>query len=291
MTTTRYLAPVSIAEACAALRSENGGARPLAGGTDLLVQTRAGVLNPQLVVDLKRLPLRFIVAEPGKLRIGALATHSDLVRHPALRPELEALRCAARWVGGPALRNRGTVGGNIVNASPAADTVPALIAADAEAIVAGPEERAIPLEQFFTGYRQTVLRPGELLSEVRVPRQPEVSRSVFVKIGNRGAMIIASVCLAASLRVTPGGVVAGASLCYGSVAPTPVRLREVEAMLIGRPLDALDLEGAARAAAESISPISDTRASLEHRVRLVAVHTRRTLAALRDELSEVIAAS
>lgn len=287
----RYLVPGSLEEACAALESASGGARVLAGGTDLLVQKRAGIVHPELIVDVKRLALRYIVSEPGQLRIGALTTHSDLASHPSLRPELEGLRQAARWVGGPALRNRGTVGGNIVNASPAADTVPALIAADAEAVLARPDERVIPLEEFFTGYRQTVLWPGEILAEVRLPRSPEISRSVFVKIGNRRSMIIASVCLAAALRVDTSGVVIGVSLCYGSVAPTPVRLREVEAMLIGSPVDAMDLEGAGEAAAESVAPISDSRASATHRLRLVAVHTRRALSALRDELSRALASA
>ncbi len=289
MTAVRYFAPETLAETHALIAEHGSDAKPLAGGTDLLVQVRARRVAPRVIVDLKRLPLRYVIVEPTQLRIGALATHSDLAAHPTVRSELAALASAAACVGGPALRNRGTLGGNVVNASPAADAVPPLLADDAHALAQGPRgERAIPFVELFTGYRETALAADELLTEVRVPRMSHASSSTFVKTGNRAAMIIASVNIACRLSVVGDGRVTAARLCCGSVAPTAIRIAEAERMLVGSSLDTLDLDGAARAAAEAVAPISDTRASATHRVRLIAVHTRRALASVRDELKEIL---
>jgi CO/xanthine dehydrogenase FAD-binding subunit len=289
MTSFRYLAPDTVAEAQTAIAEHGPDAKPLAGGTDLLVLIRAGRIRPRMIVDLKRLPLRYVKAEQGQLRIGALATHADLASHPTVRAEFAALASAARVVGGPALRNRATVGGNVVNASPAADAVAPLFADDARAIVAGlGGEREVPFAALFTGYRDTALAADELLTEIRIPRVADASSSRFVKAGNRAAMIIATVNIACRLTVGRDGRVTDARLCYGSVAPTALRIRDAERVLIGSSLDELDAEIAAQLAAETVAPISDTRASATHRVRLVRVHTRRALESIRDELKEAV---
>lgn len=290
MTCFGYLAPETLAEAHAVIADNFPAAKPVAGGTDLLVQIRSGRVKPRLLVDLKHLPFRYITTEAGQVRIGALATHADVAWHPVVRSEFAALARASRFVGGPALRNRATVGGNVVNASPAADAVAPLFADDAQAIVHGRRgERQIPFSALFTSYRQTALQPDDILTEIRLPRPDTASSSSFVKTGNRRAMIIATINIACRLSVGSDGRVTDARLCYGSVAPTVVRVTESERILTGSWLDDLDFDAAAQAAVEAVAPISDTRASAEHRMRLVRVHTRRALESVRDELRKTAA--
>lgn len=290
MTCFGYLAPQTLAEAHALIADNIPAAKPMAGGTDLFVQIRSGSVKPGLLVDLKRLPLRYITLEPGQLRIGALATHADLASHPVVRSEFAALASASRFVGGPPLRNRATVGGNVVNASPAADAVAPLLADDARAIVHGHEgERQIPFSALFTGYRQTALQPDDILTEIRLPRPNTASSSRFVKTGNRRAMIIATINIACRISVASDGRVRDARLCYGSVAPIALRATEAERVLTETGLDGLDIDAAVQAAVEAVAPISDTRSSAEHRVRLVRVHTRRVLESVRDELRGTVA--
>jgi CO/xanthine dehydrogenase FAD-binding subunit len=273
-----YAAPATLNEAVNLLAAEPS-ARPIAGGTDLLPRLRAGVIAPALLVDLRRLPLREIAATPGALRIGASATHAQLAASDALRGAFPALSAACRVVGGPPVRSRGTVGGNLANASPAADTAPPLLAYDARVVVAGIEgERIFPLRDFFLAPGRTTLAPGDILTEIRLPWPAPRTAAVYLKLGRRQAMAVAVVGVAVRLTLSAAGVVTSARIALGSVAPVPLRAIAAEELLVGRDISGdADLSVAAQLAAAACSPISDLRAAADYRRRMVEVFTRRAL--------------
>jgi CO/xanthine dehydrogenase FAD-binding subunit len=274
----RYIAPTTLDEAVRILTAEPD-ARAIAGGTDLLPRLRAGAVAPDLLVDLRRLPLREIVASPDALHIGACATHTQVAASAAIRSAFPALAEACRAVGGPPVRNRGTIGGNLANASPAADTAPPLLAYDAQVVIAGVQgEHVLPLSEFFTGPGRTALAQGELLVDVRLPWPSARTAAAYLKLGRRQAMAVAVVGVAARLTVTADGRVEVARLALGSAAPVPLRAVAAEALLLGRRLPAdPDFREAALAAAAACAPISDLRAGAAYRRRMVEVLARRAL--------------
>jgi CO/xanthine dehydrogenase FAD-binding subunit len=275
----RYTAPATLHEAVTILAAEPG-ARPIAGGTDLLPRLRAGVVAPDLLVDLRRLPLREVTAGPDALRIGACATHALLAASETVRGAFPALAQACRSVGGPPIRNRGTIGGNLANASPAADSAPPLLAYDAQMVIAGiGGERVVPLEGFFLGPGCTALAPGELITEIRLPWPGPRTAAVSLKLGRRRAMAVAVAGVAVRLTLAGAGEVAVARIALGSVAPVPLRATAAEGLLADLPISACcDFSAAAQAAAAACAPISDLRAGAAHRRRMVEVLTRRALA-------------
>lgn len=284
-----YLAPQTLAEALDTLEKHPQGVQLIAGGTDLVPQMRSRAVQPELLVDLRLLGLEGIELTEDGLRIGARATHTDILESDLLAEHCPALVESAVDIAGPPIRNRGTVGGNLVNASPAADLAPPLLVYDAQAILASSRgERSVPLEEFFTGPGQTVLSNDEILTEIHLPAAASNSSSKFIKLGKRKAMAVAVVSVAARLALDDSGSISLARIALGSVAPIPMRAFKAEQTLAGQsPSIELFAEAGQIASSES-SPISDIRASGAYRRKMVAVLTRRALAAAWERLGEEI---
>jgi aerobic carbon-monoxide dehydrogenase medium subunit len=273
------LRPESVTQATALLGRYGEQARLIAGGTDLLIALKEGLERPAVVVSLGAISdLSYIAYDDAQgLRIGAATTVREVEQSPVVRAKYPVLAGAARVLASIQIRNLATVAGNICRASPSADTPPALLVMDARVVAVGPSgERVIPLDRFFTGPGQTVLRPDELLVEIQAPPPLPNSAAVYVKHSPRRAMDLAVVGVAVLLALEDGRC-SDARIALGAVAPTPRRVRAAEETLRGRQLTAERLEDAARAAAEESSPISDVRGSAKYRRRMVHVLTRRAL--------------
>jgi carbon-monoxide dehydrogenase medium subunit len=264
---------------CLQLLSRYGAeAKLVAGGTDLLPQIKNGLLKPACVVDLSGVAeLNTLSADAGALHIGAAVSARTLEHSSALADGFKAIADAAGVVGSVQVRNLATVGGNICNAAPSADLAPPLIALGGVAVIAGPGgRREVSLDDFFTGVRRTVLGPGELLVEIRVPTPAPGTGGSYIRHTPRRELDIAVVGVASVVTVA-NGTCTSARIVLGAVAPTPVRASEAEAALIGKPLSAENIERAAELAVGAARPISDQRGSAEFRRHLVRVLTRRTL--------------
>ena len=258
----RLIAARSIDEAVAAVTA---GAVPLAGGTDLLVGWDQQPDHPAAVCDLGRLDeLRGIDLAAGRVRLGALVTHAEVARHPLLRAQATLLAEAASSVGAVQVRARGTVGGNVANASPAGDVLTALWAYDTLVELCGPSGlRTLPLHDFVRGPRQTARAQDEIVTALSFPLGAG-ERSGYEKLGLRAAQAIAVVCLAVRLRPEEG-VVQHAAFALGSVGPTPLRAVQAEEVLRGRRLDRRAVADVAAALAAQSRPIDDVRASADYR--------------------------
>jgi CO/xanthine dehydrogenase FAD-binding subunit len=255
-------------------------ARALSGGTDLAVAMRHGKLGPGLIVDLKGVAEMAprIERRDGFVEISANTVMTDIERHPHLQAIFPALVEAAQVVGSVQIRNRATLAGNLANASPAADTPPALLAHAAEVSITGSEgTRVIPVDDLLVGYRTTALAPTELITAVRLPEPPGEAGSAFLKLGVRRAMEISVVCVAASLSLGPDGSIIAAGVGLGSVAPTAIRPRSAEAVLVGNHPTPDVFAGAGAAAGDEASPIDDLRGGAEYRRAMVPVLVRRAL--------------
>ena len=251
----------------------HGSWRPVAGGTDLLVQIAGGTGKPpDRVLDLASLDeLRGIAIRDEALVIGSLTTYTELRRSDACRVHAPALVEAAATIGAAQIQNRGTLGGNIANASPAGDTLPVLLATDAMFDLGGPRgERSVPADAFWLGYRQTALAPDELILRVRIPVAPgRVVR--FRKIGTRRAQAISKVVMALAWRPEPrGGAWRTVRLALGSVAATPVRAATTEASLEGSVPDRATADRAAATLSAELEPIDDVRSTAEYRRAVAA---------------------
>ncbi len=266
--TMTWTSPRTPAEAVRALAADPK-ALALAGGTDLMVVWNMGLLNGRAVVDLSRVtPWRAIRAAKGGLLIGSLATHAEILRHPVVRKHFPLLAAACATVGAAQIQNRGTLGGNLANASPAGDTFPALAVYEAVVNCVGPDgRRALALPEFFAGVKKTHLKPGELVESVFLPFPPKPpTRAEFRKVGTRAAQAISKTMFAGALWLERGGVVADVRLSFGSLAPTVRRLRAAEAFLKGRKLDAAAAEEAAKHLDADVSPIDDIRSTRDYRL-------------------------
>jgi CO/xanthine dehydrogenase FAD-binding subunit len=252
----QLLEPRTVKEALIMLRDE-GPLTPLAGCTDIYVNLNFGTLSSQRFLDLSSLQsLRRITLRGKTLSIGALTTYTDLIRSPLIRRRLPILAAAAREVGGVQIQNRGTIGGNIVNASPAGDTLPVLAVAEARLVLqSAASTRRVPFLSFYTGYRASVLKPDELLVSVEIP--PVSGRQWFRKVGTRAAQAISKVVMAAVRADTP-------RIALGSVAPTVVRLPDTEKHLASGG----SISEAKTILAREIAPIDDLRSSAEYRRRV-----------------------
>jgi carbon-monoxide dehydrogenase medium subunit len=271
-----YLAPRSLEEALhmLSLRPE---AVPLAGGTDLLVQVKEGQRRVEALLSLKRVPEVHRYTCNGQLALGAAVTVGQIAADPQVERHYTALALGAGLIGSVQIRNVATVGGNLCNAAPSADTAPPLLVLGAQAVIAGPQgERTLPLESFL-GPGQTVLQRGELLKEIIVPGPAECSGSFYLRHTPRARMDIAVVGVAAAITLGDGDVIVEARLALGAVAPVPLRALRAEALLPGHVLDDELLRAAGAAAAQEAQPIDDLRASAEYRRYLVDVLTRRSL--------------
>jgi OHCU decarboxylase len=260
------VAPGNLHAIVSLLAKEPGVWLPIAGGTDVMVQYAAGKLPARKLVSIWNLPeLRGIEVTSSEVRIGAGCTYTDLRKHEVLGREFPLLSSAARWTGGIANQNRGTIGGNIVNASPAADSLPALLVYDAELIVVSVRgERRLPYVNFHTGYKKMLLARDELVKTVCLPRQFSGYFSHARKVGARNAQAISKVCIAALGRLR-GSVVEDVHIALGSVAPVPLRLTETEQILTGKVIDSDLLLLARRTVAAEVRPIDDIRSTAKYR--------------------------
>jgi len=279
MNAIRYETPRSVAEAVR-LMAADSGARVLAGGTDLLVQFRTGVRQPSAFVDVKRIPeLMSIVIDDQGLRLGAAASAAVIAEHRELRRLWPGLAESVRLIGSMQIQGRGSVGGNLCNASPAADTTCALIVNRALCLIAGPNgERTVPVDSFCVGPGRTVLEPGELLVAVRVPRPAARTADAYLRLIPRTEMDIAVAGAGVSVTLDAAGVCTAARVAIGAVAPTAVRVPEAEQALIGSPLDEGALKRAAAAASSAARPIDDKRGTATYRRTVAGVLTRRAAA-------------
>ena len=289
MTMRRFeLALPTSLDGCLKILAERGGqAKLVAGGTDLLPQMKNGVLRPALVVDLSGVSrVRQIQSNNGRgLCIGAAVTARELEVSAAVRGTYLAIAESAALIGSLQVRNLATVGGNLCNAAPSADMAPPLMALEVEAVIAGPGgERRVPIADFFTGVRTTVLAPDELLVELIVPPPGPHSGGQYQRHTPRRELDIAVVGVASQLTLMDGRC-AKARIALASVAPTPVRALAAERALEGQAVTPETIERAAALAVEAARPISDQRGSAEFRRHLVRVLTRRTLTTARERAS------
>jgi carbon-monoxide dehydrogenase medium subunit len=250
----------------------------LAGGTDLLPQMKNSVVMPKRVIDLSGVArVKILECDAKGLRIGAAVPARQLEQDPRVRDGYAAVAESAALLGSVQVRNLATVGGNICNAAPSADMAPPLVALEAEAVIAGPKgERCLPLSDFFTGVRKTVVGPDELLVEIFVPAPGPHSGGCYIRHTPRRELDIAVVGVASQVTIADG-VCAKARISLAAVAPTPVRATTAEAALEGKPLTPELIERAADLAAQAAKPISDQRGSADFRRHLVRILTRRTL--------------
>jgi CO/xanthine dehydrogenase FAD-binding subunit len=278
------VAPGDLGAVLQLLAAEPGAWMPIAGGTELMVAFSAGHLASPKLVSLWGIPdLRTIEVTPESVAIGAAATFLDLRRNAVISAELPLLAKAASWIGSVANQGRATLGGNLVNGSPAADSSPALLAYDAEIeIISVRGRRRIPYSAFHTGYKRNVLLPDELLYAIRVPRRFAHHAGYLRKVGTRRAMAIAKVALGATAMLE-NGAIREIRLGAASLAPFPTRLWQTEAALLGQSGERETIQSAHRALLGEIKPINDIRSTAEYRRRVAVNLLDEFLLLLRQE--------
>ncbi len=264
----QLVSPQNLGEVLALLAREPGIWKPFAGGTDVMVLLEAGKLAHRNYINIWNLKeLRGIEVVDAQVTFGALTTYTEIQSHPVLRAEFPMLCQAASETGGLAIQNRGTLGGNIANASPAADSPPALLVYDAELeLISTSGSRRVPYHGFHTGYKQMNLQSHELLARIRLPRSTKSLTQYYRKVGTRKAQAISKVCFAATAN-TDRERLADVRIALGSVAPIPIRCVKTEAALRGQPIDQLPELGKA-ALAREILPIDDIRSTANYRIRV-----------------------
>lgn len=278
-----YLAPTSLEEALAVLASRGGEAAVLAGGTDLVPWLRDELVQPRLIVDLKRIPgLADVEVVDDRLQVGCLVTFSDLLAAAVVRDRLPVLTEMAQQVASVGIRNRATLVGNLCSAVPSGDAGPIVLTHDAEVTVRGPSgSRTVPIESWFASPRRTCLAPWEIVTGVSIPLPPACSGAAFARLTRYRGEDLAQASVA--VLVAPGGHV---RVAFAAVGPTPRRARRIERLLAAADLDARTaalppdlVERAVTLVAEEIAPITDVRASERYRLRMSEVMLRRALAA------------
>jgi carbon-monoxide dehydrogenase medium subunit len=284
MSTIRYEAPTTLDQAVR-LFSANPNASLLAGGTDLLVQFRAGLTQPSTFIDLKRIPdLTGITLDGSGLRLGAAVPAWDICRHPDVKRLWPGFVDAVGLIGSAQIQGRATVGGNLCNASPAADTIAALIVDRGQCVIVGPDgERTVTVEEFCAGPGLTVLRPGELLVAVRLPRPAPRTADAYLRLIPRSEMDIAVAGAAVSLTLDARGVCSAARVAIAAVAPKALLVAAAAEALVGSSVDEQALDRAAAASSSAARPIDDKRGTAAYRRTVAGVLTRRaaTIAAAR----------
>jgi|SRR5579871_902919 carbon-monoxide dehydrogenase medium subunit len=285
-----YLQPTNLDETLALLERHAGEARIIAGGTDVLVELQRGVKPTTMLIDITAVSgLKYVREENGIICLGALATHNDALASSAVRSHALPLAQACEQVGAPQIRTRATIAGNLITASPANDTIAPLLALDAEVVLVSSQgERRLPLAQFYTGVRRTVIQPDEVLREIRFAALRENQRGIFLKLGLRQAQAISVINVAAVLTFSDDAQnrISDARVTLGSVAPTVIRARTVERYLIGKRLDTATHERAGELASEDASPIGDVRSSAVYRRETVKALVERALAYIATNAQE-----
>jgi carbon-monoxide dehydrogenase medium subunit len=273
----QYHTPKSLNGALALLADQEN-ANPIIGGTDLMIAMRAGVATPSHLVDLNEIAeLNYIKDEEGYIKIGATATHAQVAASPLVE-KLPALYDAVSRIGSPQIRNRGTITGNICNASPAADSAPPLLVHEAEVVIKSiDEDRIIPIEDLFTGPKMNSVEEDELLTEIRIPIPNGGSASSYKRIGRRKAFTLSVVSAAAYIQMD-GDTCVDAKVAFGSVAMTPIRVSEAEALLKDSKLDEETIKAASDVVYEVVKPITDVRGTAEYRKDMCPVLMKRAVA-------------
>ncbi len=273
----RYEAPETLKAAAKILAGAKGTSRVLAGGTDLLVQMRSGLIEPDLVVDIKKIPeLRKVTLEKGGFRVGAAVSGAELEEHSKFGKVWPGVLEAFELIGSTQIQGRCTMAGNLCNASPAADSVPAMIAAGAVARVVGPKgRRDVPVEKIPSGPGKTTLKKGEFVASIFFPKRPPKSSDAYLRFIPRTEMDIAVVGVGVNLTVNRGGTITDARVSLGAVAPTALVVPAAAKALIGSKLEEEALEKAAAAASAACKPINDKRGTIEYRTKVAGVMLRR----------------
>jgi carbon-monoxide dehydrogenase medium subunit len=274
----RFEVPASAQEAAILLAQAKGKGRVLAGGTDLLVQMRSGRLAPELIVDVKGIDEMVTVRqEQDGWRVGSAVACMDLMRDKGFARDFPGVVDGANWIGSIQVRSRATMGGNLCNASPAADSVPAMIAAGAIASIEGPNgRRELPVQDIPAGPGKTTLAPGELLVSLFFPKLPPRSGTAYIRFTPRTEMDIAVVGVGVSLTLDQKGVCQAARVCLGAVAEKAILVPEAAQALIGSTVDEAALDKMAAAASAAARPITDKRGTKAFRIKVAGVIARRT---------------
>jgi len=272
-----YRSPGSVREAVDLLAAHGGGAQVLAGGTDLLVKLRGGYVAPEVVVDVKAIPqLRGIAEDARGFRIGAATSCAEIGEHAALGAAWPGVVEALQLIGSTQIQGRATLAGNLCNASPAADSVPAMIAAGVVCELAGPGgERELPVETIVTGPGRTALARGEFVVAFRLPKPWARSGDAYLRLIPRTEMDIAVVGAGVALELDERGVCTHARVALGAVAPTPLLVADAAAALIGTRVDDVALAALAAAASAACKPIDDKRGTVAYRIKVAGVLARR----------------
>jgi len=264
----QYFAPQKIEEALEILSRYESEIKIIAGGTDLLVQYFDRLYEINHWLDLKNIKeLKDIRINKNQIEIGAMVTHTQLENSEDIKKYYPVLSQAAADIGSPQIRNRGTIGGNIVNASPAGDLLAPLMAYDAQfRLLSMQGEKIVPAEEFFIGPKKTILEPAQLLTQIILPLPSERTYGSWIKIGKRKALIVATITLALAVEMAEDNkTVKDVRTCLGSVAPTPIEIKEVKKMMAGKNFNQLDFAELGRIVEDKISPIDDIRGSREYR--------------------------
>jgi carbon-monoxide dehydrogenase medium subunit len=276
----RYESPTTLKAASQLLAKEKGQAFVLAGGTDLLVRLRTGFIEPDLVVDIKRIAAtREITKTASGFKIGAAVSGAELGEHAAVKKAWPGVVEAANLIGSHQVQGRCTMTGNLCNASPAADSVPALVAAGAKAVIVGPKgKRTVPVEQIPVAPGKTSLKKGEIIESLVLPKRESRSGDAYLRFIPRSEMDIAVVGVGVNLTLDAKGVVKTARVALGAVAPTVLLVPEAAKAIIGTKLDAKALEALAAACSAACRPIDDKRGTVEYRIKVAGVLARRAAA-------------
>jgi CO/xanthine dehydrogenase FAD-binding subunit len=276
----RYAAPKTTDEAVALMAGANGKGRVLAGGTDLLVQMRAGMASPGLIVDVKKISeMTTIAEEGGGFRIGAAVTGMQCHDHPKLKKAWPGVVEAINLIGSKQIQGRASPGGNLCNASPAGDSVPAMVAAGATVTIQGPKgRREIPVEKVGTAPGRTSLEPGEIVVSFKLPPRPAGSSDAYLRLIPRTEMDIAVVGVGVNLTLDKSGTVTAARVGLGAVAPTVLVVDDAAKALVGSKLDDAAVEKAAAACRAACKPIDDKRGTIAYRTKIAGVLLKRATA-------------
>jgi carbon-monoxide dehydrogenase medium subunit len=276
----QYHAPETVESAVSALAAANGHGKILAGGTDLLVQLRAGRTSPAQIIDIKNIAeMRAIQVEPNCIRIGAAVSGAELGERPDIIAHWPGVVEAFELIGSTQIQGRATMGGNLCNASPAADSVPALIAAGAVCVVAGPGgRREVPVEEIMTGPGRTSLQQGEMVCEFVLPLRQPLSADAYLRFIPRTEMDIAVVGAGVALALDAQGKCIAARVGLGAVAPRPLLVAQAADALIGTSVDEAALQAAGAAASAACQPIDDKRGTVAYRTEVAGVLVRRAAA-------------
>ena len=277
MNNMRFEAPKTLEAAVALLSGASGVARVLAGGTDLLIQMRGGRVEPELLVDIKGIPeMMSITAENGGFRLGAAVSAMSMSEHKDFAAAWPGLTEAAMLIGSYQIKGRASVGGNLCNASPAADSVPALIAADATVSIVGPKgRREVRADEIATGPGKNSLAKGEIVASLFLPARPKYSGDAYLRFIPRTEMDIAVVGAGINLTLDDKGVCTAARVCLGAVAERAILVPAAAAALVGSKVDAAAIEKMGAACSAAAKPIDDKRGTKEYRIKVSGVMARR----------------